>query len=52
MPSSSTGGGLGVIVFGCIGVSVIITLVTGSCFHWPFVLGGILVGLMAARCTR
>ena len=32
--------------------SVIMTLVTGSCIHWPFVVAGIIVGLMAARSVR
>ena len=28
------------------------TLVTGSVIHWPFVAGGILAGLMAAKSVR
>ena len=53
MPSSnSTGDGIATIVIGFIAASTIITLTTGSVFHWPFVLAGILVGLMAARSVR
>lgn len=31
----------------CLAVSCVITLVTGACGHWPFVLAGIVVGLWA-----
>ena len=44
--------GIGGIVAGVLGVSVIITLVTGTVIHWPFIAGGILVGLMAAQSVR
>ena len=53
MPGFSSGGdGVATIVTGFIGASVIITLTTGSYFHWPFVVAGIFVGLMAARSIR
>jgi len=36
-----------VIVVACLGVSWAISFVTGSYAHWPFVLAGIVVGLLA-----
>ena len=39
--------GIAVIIATCIAVSAIITVVTGSFVHWPFVIAGIAVGLWA-----
>lgn len=36
-----------IIVVACLGVSWVISFVTGSYAHWPFVLAGIVVGLLA-----
>jgi hypothetical protein len=44
--------GIGAIVAGTVGVSVIITLVTGSFVHWPFIVGGLASGLLAAKSVR
>lgn len=44
--------GINGIIAGVVGVSVIITLVTGSFIHWPIVAAGVLAGLTAARHTR
>jgi hypothetical protein len=52
MGSSSSAAGIAMIVLGVLVVSEIITQVTGSVIHWPFVLLGIVVGLMAARSVR
>ena len=41
--------GIAVIIATCIAVSAIITVVTGSYAHWPFVAAGILVGLRAVQ---
>ena len=49
MPSSSADRGLTWIVMATIGVSAIISKVTGSYSHWPFVVLGLIVGLMAAQ---
>ncbi len=46
--SSPDSAGLTVIIGACIAASWIITFITGSCAHWPFVLAGIVVGLWAA----
>ena len=40
-------GGIAGIIAATIAASMMITGVTGSCIHWPFVLLGIVVGLMA-----
>jgi hypothetical protein len=49
MPLNDSPGSAGVITImvGCIVVSWIITFVTGSYAHWPFVLAGIVAGLLA-----
>ena len=54
MPNNSSPGatGIGAIVAGTVVVSTIITMVTGSFVHWPFVTAGILAGLMAAKSVR
>jgi len=44
--------GIGAIVAAVIGVSVIITLVTGRYAHWPFVAVGIVVGFMAVAAIN
>jgi hypothetical protein len=43
----SSESGIAAIVAGTIIVSAVITIVTGGTLHWPFVLLGIVVGLMA-----
>ena len=43
----SSDSGIAAIVVGTIIVSAIITLVTEATWHWPIVLLGIVVGLMA-----
>ena len=45
-------GGIAGIVIGTIAVSVIISEVSGTYLHWPFVLLGIIVGLMAVRAIN
>jgi hypothetical protein len=52
MGSSSSAAGIAMIVVGILVVSEIITQVTGSVIHWPFVLLGLAVGLLAARSIR
>ena len=47
-PSNATPG-IGAIVAGVLFVSAAISLVTGTHAHWPIVLAGIAVGLMAVR---
>jgi hypothetical protein len=37
------------IIVGTLAVSAIITEVTGTYSHWPFVLLGLIVGLMAVK---
>jgi len=49
MPDSSSTRGVRAIVIALIGVSIGITEVTGEYSHWPLVLLGIVVGLMAAK---
>lgn len=52
MPNFSSapgGGGVAGIVAGTIVVSVIMSAVTGVHTHWPFVLLGLVVGIMAAH---
>jgi hypothetical protein len=39
--------GITVIIGACFAVSWVMTVVTGSFVHWPFVLAGIVVGLWA-----
>lgn len=41
--------GIVLIVVGLIAVSVLVSLVTGTHGHWPFVVLGIAVGLMAVK---
>ena len=41
--------GIAAIVLACLGVSGVISIVTGAYFHWLFVLAGILVGLWAVQ---
>ena len=49
MSIGSTPGPAGIIVFigTCLAVSAIITLVTGSFIHWPFILAGLGMGCWA-----
>lgn len=49
MSISSSPGPAGITVFigACLAVSAIVTVVTGSFIHWPFVLAGIVVGCWA-----
>ena len=49
MRSSDSVGG---VVAGVIGVSLLLTVFSGSFFHWPFVLAGIAAGLMAGKSIR
>jgi len=51
MGNSGSSGLFGLVV-GTLVVAVIISIVTGSHTHWPFVVGGIVVGLMATRSIR
>jgi hypothetical protein len=44
-------GGIGVIIFGVVVASEMITICTGSVIHWPFVVGGIVAGLAVAVNT-
>ena len=44
--------GIGAIIAAVIGVSVVITAVTGSVIHWPIIAGGVLAGLLASRSVR
>lgn len=47
-PGNSSGpAGTIIIVVACIVVSWVISFVTGSYAHWPFVLLGLIVGLLA-----
>ncbi|MCY2987609.1 MAG: hypothetical protein NTY19_07060 [Planctomycetota bacterium] len=39
--------GITIIIGACLAVAAIITAVTGSYAHWPFVGAGIVVGLWA-----
>ena len=41
--------GIAAIVLACLGVSGVISTVTGAYVHWPFVLAGIVVGLWAVQ---
>lgn len=41
--------GITVISITCCAVGWIITLVTGSFIHWPFLLGGLIVGSWAVQ---
>lgn len=54
MSSSSVSGSSGIfaVVVGTLAVSVIITKVTGSVAHWPFILAGIGVGLYAVKAMN
>jgi hypothetical protein len=54
MPNSNSGSGAGIaaIIGGCIVVSAVITLVTGTTAHWVFVGAGILMGLYAASFIK
>jgi hypothetical protein len=47
MGDSSSTLGIGLLILGLLVVSEIISLVTGMYAHWPFVILGIVVGLMA-----
>jgi hypothetical protein len=40
------------IIAGFLIVSAIITEVTGSFMHWPFIVAGIIVGLAAVRAIN
>ena len=51
MGNSGSGGLLG-FVAGTLMVAVVISLVTGTHAHWLFVLGAIVVGLVATRSIR
>jgi len=44
--------GIGVVIVAVVGVSILITAVTGRYSHWPFVFGGIFVGLMAVKAIN
>ena len=50
--SSPGPAGITIIVAACISVAGIITAVTGSFAHWPFVAAGILVGLWAVQSVN
>ena len=50
--STSGSGGIGGLITGMIVVGMIITLVTGTVIHWPFIVLGIVSGLLAARIVR
>jgi hypothetical protein len=52
MGSSSTSAGLGLLVFATLASAEIMSQITGSHWHWLFVIPGILVGLWAARSIR
>lgn len=41
--------GTGGVVLAVLGVSAVITVVTGAVAHWPLVLAGICVGLWVAN---
>ncbi len=47
MGDSSSTPGIGLLILGMLVASEIITLVTGMYSHWPFVILGIVAGLMA-----
>ena len=47
MGDSNSTPGIGLLILGLLGASEIISLVTGMYSHWPFVILGIVVGLMA-----
>ena len=47
MGGSSSTPGIGLLILGFLVVSEVITLATGEVIHWPFVVAGIVVGLMA-----
>lgn len=49
---SSESGGLFGLIAAMLMTAVIISFVTGSHWHWFFILGGIVVGLMATRSIR
>ena len=44
--------GIALIIFVSLVAAAAITQVTGSVSHWPIVIAGILVGLLAARSVR
>jgi hypothetical protein len=52
MGSSSSAGGVVLIVFGVLVASEIISKVTGIYSHWLFVLPGLLIGMLTARSIR
>ena len=52
MGSSSSAGGVVLIVFGVLVASEIISKVTGIYSHWLFVLPGLLIGMLAATIIR
>ncbi len=44
--------GIAGIVSAVIGVAAVITFVTGSFIHWPFIAGGIALGLLAVHSVN
>jgi hypothetical protein len=49
--SNSTPGAAGIvaIIVAVVVVSEVITITTDAVVHWPFVAGGVLVGLLAVK---
>lgn len=45
--SSSGSAGITIFIGACLAVAAVITMVTGSFIHWPFVFAGIVVGCWA-----
>jgi hypothetical protein len=52
MGNSSLASGIALLVFAMLVASEIITRVTGTYSHWPFVIAGIVMGLIAAKAIR
>ena len=44
--------GIALIVMGVIVIALIITLTTGSCFHWLLIIASIIIGLLAVSAIN